>query len=84
MDARTINRGFHRLGLFLAAVALAIGAVLTAGDLVRMEPYTLPRDITFLTVAILMGILMFGTISFCVYGIVRAIGWVVGGFARPE
>jgi hypothetical protein len=71
-----LSRGFHRLALFLAAIPLLIGiaflfiAILgaSAGDVGKLAPrWALGSAITL-------------AISLAVYGIVRAIGWVIGGF----
>ncbi len=71
-----IGRGFHRLGIFLAAMVPAIllaiwQGLLLFGYAASAEPFT----------GILAGVL--GLIGLClfIYGVVRAIGWVIGGFA---
>jgi hypothetical protein len=67
--SQRLSRGFHRLGLVLAALALSyflyIGLVETPpGKL--LDPFWV------------IGGVIFGAI---IYGLVRVIGWVIGGFA---
>jgi hypothetical protein len=82
--SQRVSRGFHRLGLFLAAILLVVGLVFMALDLVHLKLFeTLPRleDLPVLVFGILAGLIGLGVACLAVYGLVRAIGWVIGGFA---
>ena len=68
-----LGRGFHQLGIVLAAIPLVLGIAWTALALV-MYPGMIP---------LLAGIAGTFAATLAVYGIVRAIGWVIGGFAAP-
>jgi len=61
-----LSRGFHRLGLSLAAIPLlVVGCAFIAGD---------PGADLLPTLAITLAI------SLVVYCVIRAIGWVISGF----
>ena len=64
--SQRVSRGFHRLGLLLGSLAFMIAALLGLG--VSQGPI----EIAFV-VYVLVGLLT--------YGIIRAIGWIIGGFA---
>ena len=66
-----LSRGRHRLGIVLAAIPLVLGIAWTALTPV-MYPGMIPP---------LAGIAGTLATSLAVYGIVRAIGWIIGGFA---
>ena len=69
--SQRVSRGFHRLALVVAAISLLVGGVSSAYVAVMEADYAL-------------GIILFAfalAASLAVYGIVRAIGWVIGGFA---
>jgi hypothetical protein len=72
--SQRLSRGFHQLGIVLAAIPLVLGLAWTALAPV-MYPGTIPHALT--------GIAGTLAISLAVYGIVRAIGWVIGGLAAP-
>jgi hypothetical protein len=66
-----VSRGFHRLELFLAAIPLLAGGVFAtylAVDTANITPLVRGLPITL-------------AVTLAVYGVVRAIGWVIGGFA---
>ena len=69
--SQRVSRGFHQLGIVLAAIPLVLGIAWTALTLV-MYPGMIPP---------LAGIAGTLAASLAVYAIVRAIGWVIGGFA---
>jgi hypothetical protein len=78
--SQRLSRGFHRLGLFLAAIVLAIGLGVSVADIVRLGPWG-QDDIPVLILGVVSGLIILGLACLAVYGIVRAIGWVIGGFA---
>ena len=70
--SQKVSRDFHRLGLVLAAIPLVLGLGWTALTPViysNMFPHALTGIVTTFAATL------------AVYGIVRAIGWVIGGFA---
>ena len=71
--SQRVSRGFHQLGIVLAAIPLVLGIAWTA-----LAPVMYPGMIPPLA-----GIA--GTLAAFarVYGISRAIGWVIGSFAAP-
>ena len=68
--SQRLNRGFHQLGIALAAIPLVLGIALTT-----LAPVMYPGMIPPLA-----GIAGTLATSLAVYTIVRAIGWVIGGF----
>ena len=72
-----IGRGFHRLGIFLAAMVPAILLAVMAGLFVIEVAVAEPTGLSF-TLAVVLGLIFLGLF---IYGVVRAIGWVIGGFA---
>jgi hypothetical protein len=80
--SQRVSRGFHQLGLLLAATLLAIGLPLMVADPVRLKLWDAGQgDIQVLVFAVLIGLVGLGVACLAVYGVVRAIGWVIGGFA---
>jgi len=74
--SQKLSRGFHRLALFLAAIPLLVGGYFSVFSALLEPSYAghrlFPLSIGFaITLAV----------TLAVYGVVRAIGWVVGGFA---
>ena len=69
--SQRLSRGFHQLGIVLAAIPLVLGIAWTALALVIYPG----------TIRPLAGIAGTFAASLAVYVIVRAIGWVVGAFA---
>ena len=67
-----LSSGFHRLGIVLAAIPLVLGIAWTA-----LTPVFYSEIIPHA----LAGIAGTFAATLIVYGIVRAIGWVIGGFA---
>ena len=118
-----VSRGFHRLGLFLAAIPLLVGGVFSyfqaldeasrppaelSKPALRIEGFgtvPMPPDFDRLMLekqnemvdqiavslrphwwikfaeALALSLFVTLTLSAAVYGVVRAIGWVIGGFA---
>jgi hypothetical protein len=64
-----ISRGFHRLGLFLAGYAFLMGFIYSI--------FFVPSDDQSFGLALATTV----AISVAVYGVARATGWVIGGFA---
>ena len=77
MSAQKISRGFHRLGVFLAAIPLLAGGAWTI--FWTLEPEAADFGNKFLDLGVGFAISL--VTSLAVYGVVRAIGWVIGGFA---
>ncbi len=71
---KRISRGFHRLGIFLAAMVPAIYLAVLTGVFVNALVGAEPTG----TLAFVLGLIGLGLF---IYGVVRAIGWVIGGFA---
>jgi hypothetical protein len=70
--SQRISRGFHRLGLLLAANTL-----LVVGGFFTLVYLHAPNGGGSGWVA---GMLIALFLSVAVYGVVRSIGWVIGGF----
>ena len=76
--SQRVSRGFHRLAIFLAAIPLLVGLATSfyvAKDVADPEN-TGPFLINFGT-----GLAITLAAALAVYCLVRAIGWVIGGFA---
>jgi hypothetical protein len=80
--SQRMRRGFHRFGLLLAATLLAIGLPLMVADAVRLKLWDAGQgDIPVLVIGVLIALVGLGLACLAVYGVVRAIGWVIGDFA---
>jgi hypothetical protein len=80
--SQRVSRGFHQLGLLLAATLLAIGLPLMVADPVRLKLWEAGQGhIPVLIVGVLIALVGLGVACLAVYCVVRAIGWVIGGFA---
>ena len=80
--SQRVSRGFHQLGLLLAATLLAIGLPLMVADPVRLKLWEAGQgDIPVPVFAVLIALVSLGVACLTVYGVVRAIGWVIGGLA---
>jgi hypothetical protein len=80
--SQRVGLGFHQLGLLLAATLLAIGLPLMVADAVRLKLWEAGQgDIPVLIFGVLIALIRLGLACLAVYGVVRAIGWVIGGFA---
>jgi hypothetical protein len=70
-----ISRGFHRVGLFLAAITMVVGFILMAIDVVHLKLWDVRVDqLPLLIATFLFGLLEVGLACLAVYGIFRAIG----------
>jgi hypothetical protein len=75
--SQRVGRGFHQLGLLLAATLL-IGLPLMVADGVRLKLWDAGQgDIPVLVVGVLIALGGLGLACLAVYGVVRAIGWVM-------
>jgi hypothetical protein len=81
MASQGLSRGFHRLGLFIAAIVLAIGIAVDVADIVRLGPWA-QKDLPVLIPGVLIGLIILGVACVAAYGLVRAIGWIIGGFVN--
>ncbi len=75
--SQKLSRGFHRLGLFLAAIPLLwVGLTIMAVGFRAgwASAVDLPSSEVLTTLLVTLGA------SLALYGVVRAIGWVIGGF----
>ena len=80
--SQRVGRGFHQLGLLLAATLLTICLPLMVADGVRLKLWDVGQDdILVLVAGVLIALVGLGIACLAVYGVVRAIGWVIGGFA---
>lgn len=73
--SQRVSRGFHRLALFLAAIPLLIGTYFSI--VIAYSGSSTEGDVTFTQARLAITL----AVSLAVYGVVRAIGWVIGGFA---
>ena len=80
--SQRVSRGFHQLGLLLAATLLAIDLALMVAGAVRLKLWDAEQgDIPVLVFGVLIALVGLGLACLAVYGVVRAIGWVIGDFA---
>jgi hypothetical protein len=80
--SRRVSRGFHRVGLIFALIAGAITLVLIARDVVTLRLWEVTYgDLPVVLFGALIGLVEVAVVCLAVYGLVRAIGWVIGGFA---
>ena len=80
--SQRVGLGFHQLGLLLAATLLAIGLPLMVADAARFKLWDAGQgDMPLLVAGVLIALVGLGVASLAVYGVVRAIGWVIGGLA---
>ena len=80
--SQRVSRGFHQLGLLLAATLLTMCLPLMVAEAVRLKLWDAGQgDIPVLIVGVLFALFGLGLVCLAVYGVVRAIGWVIGDFA---
>jgi len=80
--SQRVSRGFHQLGLLLAATLLTMCLPLMVAEAVRLKLWDAGQgDIPVLIVGVLFALIGLGLVCLAVYGVVRAIGWVIGDFA---
>jgi hypothetical protein len=79
-SASRLRRRYHRLGIIIAATVMAIGLAVSAAGMVRLELWEVLQEDTL---AIVLGLALTALAAIClaVYGLVRAIGWVIRNFA---
>ena len=67
---------FHRLGLIVAAIMMAIGLSIIASGVVRLKLWEV---LQYDTPAILLGLalVLLAVVCLAVYGVVRTIGWAI-------
>ena len=76
-----LSRGSHRLGLLLAAILFVIGLAAVVADAVHLRLWEAKlSDLPVVIGGVLIGLLGLSLACLAVYGLVRAIGWVIGGF----
>lgn len=79
--AQRVSRGFHWIGFFLSAIVMMIGLASIISDLEHLGLWDVPSKQASKAVAeVLLSMLGLAVACLLVYGVVRAIGWVVGGF----
>jgi len=79
--SQRVSRVSHRVGLVLASIALVIGLAVTVADAVHLQLWTVTLDeLPVVIGGVVLGLLGLGLACLLVYGLVRAIGWVIGGF----
>ena len=75
------SRDFHRLGLIFAVIVGAIGLALIAPDAVTLRLWDVSRgDLHIVIIGALIGLVEIVIVCLVAYGLVRAIGWIVGRF----
>jgi hypothetical protein len=80
--AQRVSRGFHQLGLIIALIAGAVRIVFIAHDVVTLRLWEVTYgDLPFVIFGALVGLVEVAVVCLAVYGLVRAIGWVIGEFA---
>jgi hypothetical protein len=72
-----VSRDFHRLGIIIAVMAGAVSLVLIAHDAVTLRLWRVTYgDLPI----VLVGVVEVAVVCLAVYGLIRAIGWVVNNF----
>jgi hypothetical protein len=80
--AQRLSRGFHRLGLISALIAGAVRIAFIAHDIVTLRLWEVTYgDLPVVLFGALIGLVEVAVVCLAVYGLVRAIGWVIGGLA---
>ena len=73
-----VSRDFHRLGIIIALMAGAVSLVLIAHDAVTLRLW----KVTYGELpVVLVGVAEVAVVCLAVYGIIRAIGWLINNFA---
>src|SRR5262245_10290212 len=79
--AQRVSSGFHLLGLICALIAAAVRIAFIAHDIVTLRlwgvTYGDPPVVLF---GPLIGLVEVAVVCVAVYGLVRALGWIIGGF----
>jgi hypothetical protein len=72
-----VSRDFHRLGIIIALLAGVVSLVLIAQDAVTVRLW----EVTYGDLpVVLVGVVEVAVICLAVYGIIRAIGWLINNF----
>jgi hypothetical protein len=80
--SQRVSRGFHRLGLILALIAGAVRIGFIAHDVVTLRLWEVTYgDLPVVLFGAMVGLVEVAVVCLAVYGLVRAIGWVIGGFS---
>ena len=80
--SQRVSRGSHRLGLLLASILFVIGLAFVVADIVHLRLWDIKlSDLPVVLGGVLIGLLGLTLACLAVYGIVRAVGWIIGGFA---
>jgi hypothetical protein len=75
-----VSRDFHRLGIIIALMAGAVSLVLIAHDAVTLRLWKVTYgDLP----VVLVGVVEVVVVGLAVYGLIRAIGWIINIF-RPS
>src|SRR5262245_52286064 len=73
-----VSRDFHRLGIVIALMTGAVSLVLIAHDAVNLSLW----EVTYGDLpVVLVGVVEVAVVCLAVYGLIRAIGWVINNFA---
>ena len=73
-----VSRDFHRLGIVIALMAGAVSLVLITHDAVTLRLW----KVTYGDLPIvLVGVAEVAVVCLAVYGLIRAIGWLINHFA---
>jgi hypothetical protein len=73
-----VSRDFHRLGIVIALMTGAVSLVLIAHDAVTLRLW----EVTYGDLpVVLVGVVEVAVVCLAVYGLIRAIGWVINNFA---
>jgi hypothetical protein len=80
--SQRVSRGFHRLGLVFALIAGVVRIGFIAHDAVTLRLWEVTYgNLPVLLFGAVVGLVEVAVVCLVVYGLVRAIGWVIGGFA---
>src|SRR5262245_64881026 len=80
--AQRVSRNFHRFGLVFALIAGVVRIAFIAHDVVTLRLWEVTYgDLPVVFFGALIGLVEVAVVCLAVYGVVLAIGWVIGGFA---
>jgi ribosomal protein S19 len=75
--SQRVSRDFHRLGIIIALMVGAVSLVLIAHDAVTVRLW----EVTYGDLpVVLVGVVEVAVVCLAVYGLVRAIGWLINNF----
>ena len=79
--SQRVSFDFHRLGLVFALIAGTVDIVLIARDAITLRLWEVTYgDLPVVIFGALVGIVEVAVVCLAVYGLVRAIGWVIAHF----